>query len=195
MIKTVLKFRFVFLAAIALVVFGCLDEIDFDVPAENQTSLVIQGRLVKGNPHNIKIEVERLFDFNGGSSNIRVQYVRVTNDLGQSIDLPNSSLGIYEMPIPVDDPDFEIRTGGSYMVTVQTLDDRKYESNFEILHPVPKVAGITPVAIQREVITGIGTEFRDGVRYLLNTPLAVPGETDKQTMSMSKKSNHLMVIF
>ncbi len=179
MIKTVFKFRFILLAALAMMVFGCLDEIDFDVPAENQTSLVIQGRIVKGNPHNIRIEVERLFDFNGGSSYIRVQYVRITNDLGQSIDLPNSSLGIYEMPIPVGDPDFEIRTGGSYMVTVQTLDDRKYETNFETLHPVPEVSNVTPVAIQREVITTGGTEFRDGVQFLLNSPLAVSGETEK----------------
>lgn len=179
MFKAVLKRTYLLFAIAGLVLVGCLDEIDFELPAENQDSLIIQGRLVKGNPHTISLEVKRLFDFNGGSSFIRVNYVRITNDLGQSIDLSNVSLGNYEISIPVDDPNFEIRTGGSYMATVETLDDRKYESTFETLYPVSKIDEITTRIVQREVPVGIGTELRDRVQFLLNTPLTIPGEDDK----------------
>jgi len=179
MLKRVLKSTYLLLAIAGVVLVGCLDEIDFDVPAENQESLVIQGRLVKGDPHMISVEVKRLFDFTGGSSFIRVAYVRITNDLGQSIDLTNAALGIYEASIPVNDPNFEIRTGGSYKATVETLDDRKYESTFEILHPVSRVDDVTARIVQREVPVGIGTEIRDRVQFLLNTPLTVTGEEEK----------------
>ncbi len=177
--KNTSKYLLILFLLSGVIFFGCLDEIDFDVPAENLDSLVIQGRLVKGNPHVISFDVKRLFDFTGGSSFIRVDYVRVTNDQGQTIDLPNLSLGIYESEVAVNDPDFSIETGGSFTVEVKTLDGRTYNSTPETLYPVSKIENITPEIIQLEVPTTLGTEIVDGIRFRLNTPLTIPGEQDK----------------
>jgi len=192
MFKSILKLPYALLIIVAVLIVGCLDEIEFDLPAENQDSLVIQGRLVKGDPHQISVQVERLFDFNGSSASIRVSYVRITNDLGQTIDLDNVSLGTYAKNIPVNDPNFDIQTGGSFKATIETLDDRKYESTFEVLHPVPKVEEVKTRIVQREVPVTQGTELRDRVQFLLSTPLTVPGEEDRARINWQTTRTYKM---
>ncbi len=172
------------LAGITIMMASCVDQITYDLPPEDRNDLAIQGRLVKGDPHHIKVEVKRVFGFQSGSTFLWADSVQMSNDLGQTIEVENAiHIGVYESWIPVDDPNFEIQDGGAFKIKVWLPDGRIFESDFDQLQPVVKIDSVTTQFIESETPSTNGIESKASVQFLLNTPLKIQGEEERSRIN------------
>ena len=129
---------------------SCIEEIEFEPPAEFQNSVIIEGKIVKGNPSTVEVSTQNIFDFSFEEvSFFNAKEVFILNDKGEKLLVPNTTTGNYELKI---DPSsgFEVDHGGSYGIEVSLLDGRSYQSEFETLIPVPKLESLDHQLLVRE---------------------------------------------
>lgn len=167
-----------FSSCIIMSISACLDQIDYNLPAEDLDFLAIQGRLVNSDPPVVSVVIKRVFGFESGESNVYVDSVKLYNDLGDSLRLVNTNLGVYEATITAMSG-FEVETGQSFRIKVWTVDDRIYESSMETLHPVVAVDSITIQVIEDELGTNEDVDSKDRVKFFLNTPLRIAGQSER----------------
>ena len=157
--KTVLLFFF------PLLLHNCLDTIEFDVAQGIGQGVFINARLLYGNPSTITVTVEQLFAFDAESRNrILTRSVQLLDDAGHSIDLDLEFLSTFSKSIPLNDPTMPIEFGKSYKIIVETLEDGRFESDFEPLLPVPKIDTI-------RTSTTIQTFYDERLDQVINFPL------------------------
>ncbi|MEO0337895.1 MAG: hypothetical protein AAF242_01650, partial [Bacteroidota bacterium] len=128
----------------------CLDPIEFEVNQGIGQGVIINGRLLYGNPSTISVTVEQLFAFDAQSRNrILTRSVQLLDDSGHSIDLDLDFLSNFSKKIPLNDAAMPIEFGKSYKIIIETLEDGRFESDYEILLPVPEIDTIrTSTTIQ-----------------------------------------------
>ena len=158
--------------------FSCLDQINLEIPKNLETSIVIQGELIKGNPSTVSVTVTRLFDFSANSVQpVNVRSVILRDENGNELDIPSPDLGFHEAIIPANL--FSMEDGASFQLEVNTFDSRTFRSSFEPILAVPKADSISARVIQKDVIDGQG-EFRpaDFMQFFVTTPLKSSDATD-----------------
>lgn len=130
---------------------ACIDEIAFEPPNEFQNSIVIQGKIVKGNPSSVELTLQNVFDFSfeEGPSFFNAKEVTVVNNKGQKLNVPLTKTGNYKLIID-QSSGFEVDYGGTYGVEVSLLDGRSYHSDLEVLIPVPKLESLNHQLVARE---------------------------------------------
>lgn len=167
----------------ALFLSSCLEQINLDIPRENQDNLAVQGKILKGNPSTIRVGILKIFDFTASQRFIDVKTVKVIDEAGVELEIPKSGEGNYYIEIPEGDPNFEINFGKSYKLSVLTFAGQLIESTYEPLLPVPQPENLTATLITEniELIEGEVTPF-DRIQFALNTPLQVPGEAEKSRL-------------
>lgn len=163
----------IYLMISAISLLSCIDEISFEPPNEFQNSIVIQGKIVKGNPSSVELTLQNVFDFSfeEGPSFFDALEVLVVNDKEQKLLVPKLSTGSYKLKI---DPSsgFEVSYGGSYGVEVKLLDGRSYRSELEVLHPVPKMESVEHKLVSRENVNDEGELVSESwIEYRISTPL------------------------
>lgn len=129
---------------------ACIEEIEFQPPNEFQNSIIIEGKVVKGNPSTVEVSTQNIFDFSFEEvSFFNALEVFVLNDNGQKLLVPKTTTGNYKLRI---DPSsgFEVEYGGSYGIEVHLLDGRSYQSELELLIPVPKLESLDHKLLERE---------------------------------------------
>ena len=173
------------LAAIAGLLVSCLEKIDLEVPRGTEQAIVIQGRLVKGNPSKALVTVTRLFEFTPeGRKIVNVRSVVLSDEAGNSVELEQISTGTYYGEFLPGDPALSIESGKSYKIDVATFDGKNYESALEPMLEVPSVRNIKVEPIQLEVVAQEGgeeRELRDFLRFFI--------DTDLETGSSARKSS------
>lgn len=155
-----------------LVASGCITDIDFEVPGTVQDAIVIQGKVIKGDPSIVDIQVVNAFDFTGQSPTIFVSEAILENiTLGQSISLPTTDFNARGALIPEGDPNMSINFTDEYSLTVRSAKGDVFVSTPERLFAVPFADSLSYdiTRIETETIKGVKT-FDDVLQYKLYTP-------------------------
>ena len=127
----------------------CLDTITIDLDSDTIDNLVINGKLVKGNPSYAVAIISRVIYYNPGNENpLNVKYVDIVDDLGNRIPMFRTEAYKYEISIPQNDPVFQIEEGRRYGIII-TTSEKTYASDLDELLPV------TPIL---DVSYSVGTE-------------------------------------
>lgn len=151
----------------------CVDQIEFDVPSEFQNTIVINGKIVKGNPSIVEISVQNLFDFAFTSASfLNAQSVQVFNENGDKLDVPaKGGPGLYELKI-YPESGFEVEIGNSYGIEVKLFSGQSFKSELAELVGVPKMQRLEPRLVYKEVINFENEfEVQPRIEYLVNTSL------------------------
>ena len=179
-----IQFSIIFFLLIGFSFSGCLDEIELDQTVDLEDNIAIQGKLVKGTPSKVDVFVSRLSNLIGVNlpKAILDAEVFISDEAGTEYQLNNVNSGFYELEIPVNDP-LVIDVNRTYKLTVKLVDGNVYESNMEMLLPVPKITSVDTKIIQREIINSAGIpSFQENIEFSLNTPIVTPGSTTKSQM-------------
>ena len=154
----------------------CLDKIDFDTPRGLSNSIAVDARLIKSDTSIIELIVSNVFDFeSSGRRPIGIRNPILEDEKGVRLDLQPIGIGKYRSEITNDlmHIDFE----SSYKIAFETFDGRRYESNFEMLYPVPIPETISVKTIQTLVRTGDGEyENQKQLEFYISTPLLSEGQ-------------------
>ena len=137
-----MKYLMVILLALALLLPGCLDEIELKNQSFDTKAVVIQGKLVLGSPSVIEVSIQRIGDYSGSEVATYIGSAKVSlwNAAGASVELAEvSSRRLYQAIIPDNHPTFQVQAGQAYHIRVTLLDGRQYESEPEVLQPNPEL--------------------------------------------------------
>ena len=134
------------------VIASCIDRIDFDVPAGTSDSVVVEGRVVKGDPSYVEISVSRLFDFSADSRRpITLKKVTLFDTEGNEMELETKVAGYYRLNLDNSTP-IKAEIGTGYKMRMELLDNRVFESEIEMLETVPDPIQLN-VGISQDIIT------------------------------------------
>lgn len=176
MIKLIRNIAFVFFI---IGIQACVSDIEFEPNFNIENTLAIQGQFTRGNPHVFSARIGRVRDFSGGSIQIVVNEVILSNDLGQEVVIPKTNNEIYELSIPANSDDFVVEDFMTFSMRVTTSDGRIYQSTSEQLLPVPPVEEMKAEVVERETIgAGDNIVLQDMISYSVNTGLVIPEMTD-----------------
>jgi len=137
---------------IVLLCVACIDEVEFDVPNEFQNSIVLIGKIVKGNPSRVEVSVQKVFDFSFNIEQARsAKSVKIVNEAGRKLDVPRSEVGFYELSID-SDSEFKVEVGKSYSLEVELLDGQSFKSEPSKLIGAPEVERFVAELVSEEVL-------------------------------------------
>lgn len=135
-----------------IVLSACLDPIELDIPRGESEAVVIEGKLVKGNPSSIQVSVQRIFVFDGSSQTLNINGVSLINENGEVTVLDKDAQGEFSQDFGPDNP-FDIAIGERYKIRVELFDGRVVESTFETVQSV-KANDVVELSLQdREVFS------------------------------------------
>ena len=138
---------------------SCLDPIDFEIEDGLSESIVIFGRISKGEPSVAEVTVSRVFDFNSAARRlVSVRDVVVTADTGEEIVLSEEGVGTYRRIIESSD-NFPVEHGQSYKLSLRSVDGNMYESSFDQLLPNPPIDSIVARKESRDAVDAFGDFF------------------------------------
>lgn len=156
---------------------GCLSEITLEVPEENSSSIAIRGALRAGETTVVSIQITRISNFNASDIPEPVVGASVVliDEFNRRLDIPMVDNGIYELLIPDNTYELEVKTGNAYQLSVATPNGKTYLSTFEPLNAVPDPIEIKQARTSRDILNEVGNiESQEFVRFLLTTPLLAP---------------------
>ncbi len=160
-----------------LLLCACLDEVEFDVPNEFQNTVVINGKIVKGNPSTVEVTVQNLFDFAfTGESFLNAQSVQLFDENGHKLNLPVKGPGTYELKI-YPNSGFDVEIGNSYGIEVKLFSGQSFESELAELVGVPKMQKLESRLVNKEIINFVSEELevQPVIEYIVNTSLLSDG--------------------
>lgn len=121
---------------------ACLDQIDLSIPSKLQDGLVIQAKVVKGEPHQVEVRISQLYNFDVNSLTfVDADQVLLVHENGNQIEIPKL-FNIYRTSIPADEADFPIDYFTSCHLEVYLADGRIIRSHPESLLPIPPIDSI-----------------------------------------------------
>ncbi len=155
-----------------LILSSCISDIDFDVPGTVQDAIVIQAKVIKGDPSIVDVQVVNAFDFTGQSPTIRVSEAILENiTSGQSISLEVTDFNARGAAISEGDPDMSINFTDEYSLTVKSANGHVFTSTPERLYQVPAPDSLTYSKDRIETVTTKGLKsFDDVINYKIHTP-------------------------
>jgi len=109
---------------------SCLDEIELDVPRGESEAVVVEGKLVVGDPSSISVSVQRIFAFDGTSSILKINGVDLISESGGTTRLDKDSEGEFSQVFDENNP-LELDNSERYKLRVQLFDGRVVESDFQ----------------------------------------------------------------
>ena len=114
---------------------ACLDPVEFNVSTDFSDSLVIQGRIIKGDPSFIEVSIKNLFDFSAESRQpIDVRRVEIRDDMGRTMEISPFTPGSYFQELDASAP-LLAEVGRSYQIVVERSNGDIIESSLELLPP------------------------------------------------------------
>ncbi len=164
---------------------SCLDVIDLEAPEKPTEAWAMQGKLIKGDPSYAEVKIDKLFVYTSNLPQfIRDANVTIEDEDGNSLTFPEpTTVGIYNMTIPTNSPDFQVEEGKSYRIRAQLVDGRTIVSDFETILPVPEPTAISFAFERREVELNDGLlDSTDVVSFAITTPLIAEGATAKSRL-------------
>ena len=170
MIYSARKLFVVFLLSFSFVT--CIEEIDLVPEAGQEQSIAIHGRLTKGvtnnDPSEVRVAISNVFSFDASSRrNVAVRTVKLIDQDGNSIEVPEVSTGIYITRLTSSTP-VQAVLGNSYILEIATFNNKVYRSEAEFLNEVPSVGELRYDLTQQEVVDKEGEPvLRDKLTYYI----------------------------
>ena len=178
------------LLIIAILISGCLDQIDFDRPDTIEDGVAIQGKLVRGTPNYIRVTIRRVFDFSENARLINAKVVDLIDEDGNRLPIDSSQDGVFEMEIT--DDQMAIEFGRNYRLRIELFDNRVYESEIETILPVPTPVDLNVNTVVNESINSLGDVVdRDFLAFSVNTPLEVTEGSGNVKMLWELEATHM----
>ncbi len=162
------------LSALLLFV-SCLDKIDLEVPKGLEDSIVIRGELVKGTPSQLKVYLDRVFNFDLKSLlPLNARSVLLIDEEGNQLDVPEFGDGFHQYTFISGDP-FDVDFGKKYFLRVATFDGRVFESSLEELMPLPEKATLKSELSSITVIDESDGELeeRPVIQFSIDAPVTL----------------------
>ncbi len=134
-----------FLAAAITLWIGCLDEIDLKNQQFDAKAIILQGKLIMGNPSSVEVSLQRIGDFTGNENATSIFGAKITlhQTSGALLALnENITKSIYTATIDINHPTFKVLAGQSYYIQAILPDGRQYRSDPETILSVPKMEKI-----------------------------------------------------
>ncbi len=162
-----------------LVLPGCIDDIQLDGQDRRLDNMVVQGKLVKGDPSIVEVATSRLkrLGDNVVNETIGVRGVVLHDDAGNALPLTQTAIGMYRNEIPAAGGVLTVETGKSYYITVETLDGQLIESRPDELQPIPLMDSVQVRPNQVEELNEAGVPgLVDHLAFGVFTPLQAAGQ-------------------
>ncbi len=165
---------------LSVMFFSCLDQIELEIPKGFKESVVIDGKIVLGEPSVFILQVGQLFSFTSDSrGRINAKDAILTDEDGNQMAISQRGTGLYYYEFKPDDP-VKILPGKSYKLNIGTFDGREFESTFEPITPVPIIEEIRAEKIEKSVFVDDATTRTDTfIRYSIDTDLHADGSSEK----------------
>jgi len=163
---------------------ACVDEIPLPAPGEAAPPLVIQGRVSKGEPSLIRVQLSLAASFAADDFPERISGAQVSavDRDGRELLVPEVDKGLYERLVGADEPQ-SIEIGRAYQLQVRLPDGRIYHSDFESILPVPRPDSLSYTAITRAAINESGNiEEVPVLQVYLYSPLTLAGTAGKPAL-------------
>ena len=182
MSKLLLITRYSLISFLVVLLWGCLDKIELEVPKGFETTFVIQGSVIVGNPSKVNINASRLFDFTSNSvQSVNVRSVIIEDENGNQIEIPpTDEIGTYEATVFANNPNFSFEEGKSYRLLITTFDNRNFASAFETALPKIEADALSSEVFTKEISDGMeGFIDKPFMRYRISTPINYLDTPDK----------------
>ena len=132
-------YAFGFLLALSQCFSHCIEPIDIEIPKGYQESIIVNGKLVLGDPAVFTLEVGQLFTFTSGSrGRIHVQEVLLFDSDERQMRIEPYGTGLFRHQFSDSDP-LQPQIGKKYKVRIGLFDGSEFESEFEEIVPVPQI--------------------------------------------------------
>lgn len=165
--------------SLALLISGCLNRIDLELPREERISLHIEAELVFGEDSSfLIIRTNTIFDRTAGSSQpVTPRSVHLFDEKGNRLEIPNVDRGVNLANIGVGEP-VEVVLGGRYGIELVTQKGEVITSSLDQLLAAPEVIGLSAYRFQRD--------FFDRFEQIIKQPfiglaIDLPTETKEKT--------------
>lgn len=175
------NFKKIYFATILLIctLAACLDEVNLSDPDQPDSAILVQGRLIQGNPSQVEIGIFELYTLsNNIPRSIEAKSVVLKDDTGRSKSIPTQGHGQYLTKINPNDADFPIEIGRQYRLEIEFFDGRNFVSEWEKLLATPKID-----ALDFEFFGKDGYDLQGNlikipfVRFNLSTDLTAAADT------------------
>ena len=143
--------------------FTCIDPIDFAQPENVENAISIQGKLTKGNPSTIIVQISEVFNFSGVSRRIDAKYMELIDDSGNKVELVSKTQGIYTLDI-LPEMAVKVEYGKGYQIKTELNNGEIYESAFDTLYPIIEAKELSVQKKQEVTTNNAGT--RDTVNFM-----------------------------
>ena len=139
-----------------IMLFACIDTIEFDQPKAIENTISIQGKLTKGNPSRVAVQISEVFNFSEVSRLIDAKYVQLIDDSGNEVALISRIQGIYQLDILPEMP-LKVEYGKGYQIKTELNNGEIYESTFDTLYPIVEPQDLTVRKVQELTTNLAGT--------------------------------------
>lgn len=172
-----MRSKYLLMFSLLFVLFSCLDEVDLEIPAGLEDSIVIRGELVKGEPSTIIVYVSRIFNFDLASRTpFNARSVDLIDEEGNQLNIVSTQDGVHKHTFSPADP-IRVEEGKKYKIRVTTFDARTYESGFEEILPLPETGEMKAVSSSVTILNDEGRqEELSGIQFSINTPVNITGK-------------------
>ncbi|WP_235296899.1 DUF4249 family protein [Portibacter marinus] len=162
---------------------GCLDPIELEIPEGQGNAIVINAKIVEGNPSTFELNLSQIFSFTQDTrGRIIAKQVIIYDEAGNELEVKPTGDGIYEYIFSENDP-ISIEVGKSYKLSLEMFDGRLFESNFEPLLPVPEIENIHYEIYDKTFVLPDQSErTRTTISYSIDTPLEIPGQEERSNL-------------
>ena len=147
------------LFTLSISLWTCIDAIDFAQPATIQNAISIQGKLTKGNPSRVEVQISEVFNFSGVPRLIDALSVALIDDSGNEVALASKIQGVYNLDLAANLP-VKVAYGTGYQIRVVLNNGEIYESVFDTLYPVTTPTELSVLKTQEVKTNTFGVEIR-----------------------------------
>ena len=163
--------------------YSCVEVIDFEPSDSFDNAISIQAKLVKGDPSQVTVRIQEVFDFQSFSTLISVKKVFVEDEGGNRLSLNKRTQGVYHLSIPSDHPEFKVEYYKRYRVQIINQSGQSIASQFDELFPVPSPDSLVSRKIDVEVINVLGDlSPQPFIGFYISTPTKSFGQQDNSRM-------------
>jgi len=168
------------LFVIILLQVNCREAIEFEVEETLKNTLVIQGKLIKGEPSKVEVKIGEVFDLSTNPSLLLAEFVQIIDDANNNLDLQTKQQGVFNLDIPKNHPNFKVDYGRAYKIRLQLKNGDFYESTFDTLYPVPQMEELKIGKKDKTIVRSDGLmQTQEIVIFSINTSFFPPTFRDK----------------
>ncbi|MEM9887194.1 MAG: DUF4249 family protein [Bacteroidota bacterium] len=163
----------IFCILLLAVVTSCLDEIELEIPKGLDENIDIRGELIMGDPAEITVYLENVFNFETSSLlAVRARFVELIDAEGNRMEIPSIRDGVYYYQFSNTTDPIKIAFDQQYKIRVALFNGQTFESEFERM---PRPVGKGQMSVKRTMKSRLDDNGSlrnfDFASFFINAPL------------------------